>query len=307
MDCSSSASASAHLRAASGYRHFIITLFNLRLWPRDKQGEQTQTEAWTQQRADLFERYCLPSLRQQTVGDFTWLVLFDRHSPAALLRRIEDWQQQVPQLQPLFFGEEAAELLSKDDTKRALFLRQTIDRLLAADADQPCRWLLTTNVDNDDAVHRQMVERLQQAFEREHPEEAHLFCFPAGWQWFEQGQVLLRMRYPHNHFLTLCEPVEEGYLPLTIKYFKHTKARKLLPVTDLKGDPMWMEVVHGRNVSNGLRLSARISYHCPWRSLQLDDFGLPLTLSWRHNLWNALTRVPGLFCQTAIEKIKDKR
>ena len=287
-----------------GCRHFIITLFNLQLWPRDKQGEQTQTEAWTQQRADLFERYCLPSLQQQTVGDFIWLVLFDRNSPPSLLRRIEDWQRQVPQLHPLFFGEEAAELLSKDDTQRALFLRKTVKKI--ADTEPPCRWLLTTNVDNDDAVHRQLVEALQQAFEKEHPEGPHLFCFPSGWQWFEQGRVLLRMRYPHNHFLTLAEPVEEGQLPLTIKYFKHTKARKLLPTTDLEGEPMWMEVVHGRNVSNGLRLSSRISYRCPWKRLQLNDFGLPFTLSRRHNLWNALTRVPGLFCRTALRKLDQK-
>lgn len=292
---------------ATDYRHFIITLFNVRLWSRDRQGGATLTDAWLQERAALFERYCLPSLAQQTVDNFTWLVLFDRQTPPALLQRIEGWQQQVPQLRPLFFGEEAAELLSKDDSRRALFLRQVVQGLLEGEQTEGgCQWILTTNVDNDDAVHCRMVEALQGAFERERPPQAHLFCFPTGWQLFEQGRVLLRMHYPHNHFLTVAEPVSAEQPPRTVKYFRHTKARKLLPTTDIHDGPMWIEVVHGRNYSNELRLSSRIRYRLPLGNVRLDDFGLSLHLPWTHNVTNALCRVPWLFLRTTVRRLRKK-
>ena len=287
------------------YQHFIITLFNLRLYTVDRQGQATQTDAWLSQRFCLFERYCLPSMAQQTNPHFTWLVLLDADTPQPYRQRMEAYRASVPQLHPLYFTKEAAvQLRSNDAGERARFLRDAVKELLAEDT----RHLLTTNLDNDDALHCRMVEIIQQAFERARPRQPHLFVCPVGLQFFERGAVLLRMRYPHNHFLTLAEPVVPGEAPLTIKFYSHTRARKSLPTTDLSANPpLWLEVVHERNVSNALRLSSRIRYTCPLTALSLQPFGLPLQLTRAHNLRNALTRVPALFLGTAWRKMRRVR
>ena len=61
--------------------HFILTRFNLRLYPKDKNGNVTLTPEWLEHRFQLFELYTLPSLSAQTCKDFKWIVLIDRETP----------------------------------------------------------------------------------------------------------------------------------------------------------------------------------------------------------------------------------
>lgn len=39
------------------YRHYILTRFNLRIWTKDKNGRQTQTDEWLKKRFALFETF----------------------------------------------------------------------------------------------------------------------------------------------------------------------------------------------------------------------------------------------------------
>ena len=70
------------------FKHFIITLFNLKIWKEDKTHRATQTADWLAQRFDLFERFCLPSVAHQTNKNFTWLCLFDKDTPTDMRQRI---------------------------------------------------------------------------------------------------------------------------------------------------------------------------------------------------------------------------
>ena len=42
------------------YKHFVITLFNLQLWTKDKKNISTRTSEWLEKRFKLFETYCFP-------------------------------------------------------------------------------------------------------------------------------------------------------------------------------------------------------------------------------------------------------
>lgn len=64
-------------------RHFILTRFNLRLWTKDKKQQPTRTSEWLEKRFQLFETFCLPSIKSQSVKNFKWIVLFDESTPAA--------------------------------------------------------------------------------------------------------------------------------------------------------------------------------------------------------------------------------
>ena len=79
-------------------RHYILTRFNLRLWPHNKVGEETQTEEWLRRRVELFERYTLPSVVAQTCQDFVWIILIDWDSPQWFLDKIKQWEENCKQI-----------------------------------------------------------------------------------------------------------------------------------------------------------------------------------------------------------------
>ena len=70
--------------------HFIITRFNLRIWQQDKNNIPTHTSEWLEHRFELFEKYCLPSVENQTNKNFIWLCMFDKETPAPYKERIRN-------------------------------------------------------------------------------------------------------------------------------------------------------------------------------------------------------------------------
>ena len=85
-----------------GFQHFILTRFNLLLWNRSKDGQKVRTTKWLEYRFSLFEKYCLPSIMNQTCKNFEWIVLFDSKTPDSFKERIASYQKECPQLIPVF-------------------------------------------------------------------------------------------------------------------------------------------------------------------------------------------------------------
>lgn len=277
-------------------RHFIITLFNLPLWDRDKRGRVTRTAQWLADRCDRFERWCLPSVAGQTRRDFTWLVLFDADTPAPVRERVERWRWVCPQFTPLWFtAQECATLRSPDPARRCDFIRQTVRSRL----DGTEEFVVTTNLDNDDALHLGAVAAIRRA-----AAAGALVSLNDGLQYFEGMGAAVRMRYPHNHFLSLVEDARGDFK--TVIYHNHARARKTLPVVDVKGAPMWMEVVHGANVSNGLRLTSRIRYGALWGRVDLRPFGVDVVAPARRQAAAMLLRLPLLAVPTLLGKLARK-
>ena len=49
-------------------KHYLLTRFNLTFkeWKTSKNGELVLTDKWLKNRFELFENYCLPSVKNQT-------------------------------------------------------------------------------------------------------------------------------------------------------------------------------------------------------------------------------------------------
>lgn len=281
------------------FKHFIITLFNLQIWNEDKTHQATRTQEWLQQRVDLFEHYCLPSVAAQSNHNFTWLCLFDSQTPADVRQRIAQCQQRVPQLKPYYFtAQEASEFLAPDPAVNCRFIRRTVHSMLAPDDE----FVITSNLDNDDALSNCFVERVQQQFlaDRRHT----LYSFVCGMQLFVNLRAVVRMRYPHNHFLTLVEEAQGDFC--TVQFYGHTSARKRLPNTDIGEKPYWLEIVHGHNVSNELRITSRVRYAPCLSAVDLQTFGIVLRLSALHNLRVFLFTFPAYFLKIAVWRLKRK-
>lgn len=276
------------------FAHFLITRFNLDLYPRDKKDRPTRTEAWLRHRFELFERWCLPSVRAQTCPDFTWLVLFDRDTPEEYKARIAACEEQCPRMQAVYYDREQA-LRLNESLRATLFERMGKDRP---------RYLLTTNLDNDDALSAEAIGLLQQAAAA--PEGKTLYSLLYGYQYFTKTGLLLKMRYTNNHFLTVAEPTDG--LPDTVVHYRHTKAIRLLPtvyVRTRKG--MWLEFVHEDNVSNDFRINARIRNIPVLRGRDLGDFGLDLKVSAPGQIVRTLGLLPVTFLYTSVKRLLSKR
>lgn len=207
--------------------HLILTRFNL-------QYEQNKTNAiqpeWLDERLHLFEQYCIPSIQKQTCKNFTWIVLGDVRTPNVYKTKIEKYASIVAQMRIYWVA-------YQDDGYHALYKR--IGEDLAADKEA----LISTRLDNDDAIAPNYIECVQELVQNDIDE---IISFPLGRQIFIKDNKSYLIRYPQNHFTSR---VEHGTFN-TILAFDHTKIKTTqLHLIDTP-TPMWEEFVHGGNVSN---------------------------------------------------------
>lgn len=277
------------------YKHFVITLFNLQLWTKDKKNISTRTSEWLEKRFKLFESYCFPSLKSQTVQNFIWLCLFDEQTPEPFKRKIHSFRQQFPLFYPCFLSaEEANEFLWGDEGQESGFAKKYVRPFLNGDEE----YVITTNIDNDDAFHQDAIRTLQQQFCQ--TPQVGIYSLIWGLQYFPQWNALLKMRYPHNHFLTLAETVNDCIH--TIEYYPHTIARKKFRTVDIVGLPAWIEVVHSCNVNNELRITSRIRYVFILKRTSLQAFGLSVVIPAGRHVVNVM-RLSAYFFKVAVWRL----
>ncbi len=207
--------------------HVLLTRFNL-----PTPGAESlirAREGWLRRRVELFEKFCVPSVRAQTNRNFHWIVYFDPQSPAWLLERNARF---------------AAEGLFVPVYRESVSPEQLVGDLRAVTGGTGSV-LITTNLDNDDGIAVDFVDRIQN-------------CTPTGTRdavYLGRGLILsphdLHLRTDrHNAFCS----VREGWdAPGTCWLDWHDLLHRHMPVTILAGEPGWLQVVHGTNVSNRVR------------------------------------------------------
>ncbi len=220
------------------FTHFVLTRFNV----RNFYHKSEPTDEWLRERLRLFRIFCLPSLASQTCRSFTWLVFFDSQTPIWMRREIDELADGI--FEPVFV--EGA----FDNDFLASYMA---DRVTS-------RYLITTRVDNDDAVASDFVETIQSSFECQRLEFVNLVN---GAQ-YARRRVYLRP-YTKNPFMSLVERVDET-LPRTIYVDHHYRIETQGPIRNVRtAHPMWLQVIHEGNVLNevvGLRTRAsRVAPH----------------------------------------------
>lgn len=208
--------------------HYLVTRFNLR-------GSLTDSRpldpTWLAGRLDLFEQFCLPTVKRQTEQNFRWLVMFDPETPEFAQARIREYAK-WPNFVPIFLqpGVEGA-------------ARKVIQSQLG----EPPDILVTTRLDNDDGLCRTFVEQIQR---RARVAEPTVLEFPVGYVWHKSR--IYRYRFPHNAFGTLVEPRTaagtEGFL--TVCTGSHLDIERLGTLVEVSQRPSWLLVVHGGNLEN---------------------------------------------------------
>ena len=230
--------------------HVLLTRFNL-----PSQGFESlvrSKEGWLRNRIALFERYCIPSVQAQSSQTFHWIIYFDPESPEWLKRRIQrhvDDKLYTPIFRP---SVSVAELVGD------------IRNVTGGQAER----LITTNLDNDDALAVGFVERLQ----RSAPQAGRTAIYLAHGLIKSEPHLYLR-RDRINAFASVAE---DSTSPSTCWSDWHTLLGKSMPTLELYEEPGWLQVVHGRNVSNRVRgrLVSPAGYTQLFPGL-LDDIRIP--------------------------------
>lgn len=243
------------------FRHILLTRFNCRF--AAKWTDVAIDPAWLGPRFELFERYCLPSVRQQTENGFKWIIFFDRETPEPYAARARELAKGAYNAH--FVGDLSGDLIRKT-------IRDTADG-----ADR----VITTRLDNDDAVANDFVERIQAAAQQT-PERYYL-NFPKGL--IVSGDRLYHRIDRSNAFVSYVEPVGDELEGVWAQ--PHTQIAAHAPVFQIDEDAGWLQVVHGANVSNKVR-GTRIPragsglerFSCA-TDLRIDDAALP---RWTENL-----------------------
>lgn len=207
--------------------HVLLTRFNL-----PTQGAESLVraqEGWLRNRQQLFERYCLPAVESQSEKNFKWIIYLDTQSPRWLRIRIAELEK-MGLFTPIYRDEVPHEVLLAD-----------IRRVTGAAGDV----LMTTNLDNDDGLAVDFVQRLQSAVK----DDTQRALYLAHGLIQQAGRLYLR-KDPVNAF---CSVAESWDSPGTCWQDWHTKLGEWMPTVQLFGTPGWLQVIHTGNVSNRVR------------------------------------------------------
>jgi hypothetical protein len=228
--------------------HVLLTRFNL-----PSLGAESvirAKEGWLRDRVELFEQYCLPSVRTQSNQNFHWIVYFDPWSPSWLKARIADHGSVYT---PIFRESvNSAELF--DDMRSVVGAQRSA--------------LITTNLDNDDGIACDFVDRLQSA-STTHPRTA---IYLANGLIKHSTELYFRT----DRMNAFCS-VREGWDdPRTCWADWHNLLINSMPVVVVDCAPTWLQVIHGTNVSNRVRgrLVSPAEYRSRFPGL-LDELAVP--------------------------------
>ena len=263
--------------------HFILTRFNVRLYPKDKNGNDTLTPEWLENRFQLFERYTLPSLSAQTCKDFTWIILIDNRTPQVFKDRLNEHKKRCQNIQVIKLMTDKGNLSTKVFSE---VIQNEMKNLYGNDYKDGK--VLTTWMDNDDALAIDFVERLQQEAMAQPLKRPTFIAFHYGLQYFTQQNIAVRHRFKNNHFISLIEKMQPGEFPKTVfGYGTHWYVYTFEDRCDIhqvanRDKAAWIEVVHKRNVANDIL--PRMYWYRPIGDVHLleKEFGLDVVLD-QHN------------------------
>lgn len=211
--------------------HVILTRFNLATPGRE--SELRNQPGWLTQRFALFEEVCLPSMAAQSSRAFHWIVYFDEHTPESFLKRIDTLRQTVPFI-PYFTG---------------LFPSAGWVRSLEEVIPTRSPLLLSTRLDNDDALARDYVARIQAEAAQYAGSLPVSLNFYNGF--IRTENALYAIRHSRNAFFSRLCRWEPGMV--VANGIQHMDLERYGPVIQIEGPGAWLQVVHGQNVSNKVR------------------------------------------------------
>lgn len=262
------------------------------IFPTRSNGEKVKNNDvdFLNKRLDIFERYCMPSLKNQTCQDFQWLVMFDINTPQVIKDRLVILEKGMDNMSVCYFDLDKYSVLQPEYIELYNNYASTVpykpqaitsdnytidseliqrcctpkyigDLIQEKTKNEEYDYIITTRIDNDDAFHKDMINSVQRQAEilltTNSGGQKLLINYVYGFQMFLQDCVVQRFCSYNNHFTSLVEP--HGSIIQTAFYWDHRYTDMFVDIVNVKTKPMWMELLHGNNVANGFSYSYKDS------------------------------------------------
>ena len=227
------------------YQHFLITRFNLKQdsWVNDKHSIPLfgTTDNWLKRRFELFEDFCLPSVKSQSNKDFKWLVYFSIDTPDTYREIIKSIQLGFPSFLPKFIPSMNELVPSiKSDIK------------IECEDLNNCT-IITSRLDNDDALHEDFIKNIQ-SFVLHNGITKGVLDLPYGFCLkIEPNVVLTSTIQFSNAFISYVEPIISGVSLYTVFAKEHPNWVYSDSTYFLNHKRLWMQIIHENNVLNDIQ------------------------------------------------------
>lgn len=242
------------IRKHKSFQHFVITRFNLRSknssWKIDKNKVSVIGMDWLEHRISIFKEICLPSMLNQSNKNFRWLLYFDTETPKKILDEFKGLELQYPFIHCI--GKQSYESFISSYTA-------DVSALCVGDETH----VITTRLDNDDAVHKDFISTIQAHF-RYQSFQALNFVQILVLNPELPSRLFIDYRFS-THFLSLFEEIKNGHLKGC--YCKMDVEWKEEAQQVLDGR-YCIEVITNRNLNNDFR-----GFPLFWK-VNLNKYGL---------------------------------
>lgn len=213
----------AFVMVRSEFDHFLLTRFNIRY----DLGSPLASDPWLRERLCIFRQWTLPSVMQEADNLDGWLIFCDARSP-------EWFRYEVTSLLT-----KPAEVIWVDGAFGTEAIRNVLEPRMSG---KP--FLITTRLDNDDAISCDFFQLVQGCFDYQDLEFINLTY---GIE-YEKGQLYL-VRKLSNPFVSLIE--KRGESPIKSVYVdEHQLLSRHGKVREVRTHPAWIQNIHGGNLAN---------------------------------------------------------
>lgn len=217
------------------FKHFLATRFNVRIggWDTTKNGETLLDDSWMDNRFELFENYCFPSVINQSNQTFTWCIYFDLHTAEVYQQRIKKLTESYPNID-IFFIDSIGEL------------KPHFINVINCSENDGSEYVITSRLDTDDLLHRDYIDVVQQLFE---PSHLSVIDVRSGFKInIEEGGCEIRnYTQSFNPFISLIERRNDVQTVFNQMHHEWFKAKKVIPYDNRQ---LWIELVHTKNWTN---------------------------------------------------------
>lgn len=256
------------------FKHIIITRFNLpKRWDKDKKGNEILNNAWLEERFELFENFCVPSIVEQTCKNFEWWVYFDENTGSIFKKRIASIERIYPVFKPRYEK-------SYDNFERNM-PANIYEILKKEDTD----WLITTRLDNDDMLAKDTIAILQKKISYTND---CLLEIPWGYTLELNSKPkpkLRKVKLELNPFISYVEKIEKERLIKSVYFYEHTEWKGINSIL-VSEKPQWAQIIHEKNLFNRisgklvspLNFNSRFSYNSSVLKIKPDYKLLTLQL-----------------------------
>lgn len=232
------------------FSHFLITRFNLKNpdWKLTKNNETVLDDRWMDDRLQLFEKFCLPSVTNQTNQNFEWLLFFDTSTNENYRLKINALLKNHENIIPLYIN------------GMTEFYNAVLDYINKNAAEK--EYLITSRIDNDDCIHKDYINEIQNQFAKQ---ELLVVDSISGYTLKIGAKYILgKKEHIFNPFISL---IERNINPKTVWFHhRHSSWKKESRLIYLTQKRLWLSIIHEKNKVNQFDGYGKVE----WKTLNQD-------------------------------------